>query len=292
MRRMTVGCHNARVPGTLTLAATPIGNTGDASMRLLDALRDARIIAAEDTRRLRSLLTRLGITTDAEVVSYFDQNEVERTPWMIERMRDGADVLLVTDAGMPSVSDPGYRLVDAAIAAGIAVRVIPGPSAVTTALAVSGLPVDRFTFEGFLPRRPGERTRALEALAAEPRTMVFFEAPHRTRETLEAMRDALGADRPCAVCRELTKTYEEVVRGTLADACAWADREVLGEVTIVVSGRPASVAGALTSERYVAEVEARVAAGTDRRDAVAEVAKALGVPRREVYDAVVAAKRR
>ena len=278
--------------GTLTLAATPIGNMGDASVRLLDALRSADVIAAEDTRRLRRLLSMLDVTSAADVVSYFDQNEVERTPWIVERLLGGANVLLVTDAGMPSVSDPGYRLVDAAIAAGIAVRVIPGPSAVTTALAVSGLPVDRFTFEGFLPRRAGERARALEVLAAEPRTMVFFEAPHRTQETLEAMREAFGDGRRCAVCRELTKTYEEVVRGTLADACAWADREVLGEVTIVVSGRPAEVLGEVTAERLVAEVEARVAAGADRKEAVVEVAKALGVPRREVYDAVVASKRR
>lgn len=288
----TGACNNARVSGTLILAATPIGNVGDASPRLLDALRETRVIAAEDTRRLRKLLSLLGITTDADIVSYFDQNEVERTPWMVERLLAGEDVVLVTDAGMPSVSDPGYRLVDAAIAAGIAVRVIPGPSAVTTAIAVSGLPVDRFTFEGFLPRRAGERTRTLEALAAEPRTMVFFEAPHRTQETLEAMRDAFGPERRCAVCRELTKTYEEIVRGTLADACAWADREILGEVTIVVSGRSAEVLGEVTPERLVAEVEARVAAGADRKEAIVEVAKALGVPRREVYDAVVAAKRR
>lgn len=277
--------------GVLTLAATPIGNVGDASQRLRDALQGADLIAAEDTRRLRKLLSMLGISSDADVVSYFDQNEVERTPWLLEQLQSGRDVLLVTDAGMPSVSDPGYRLVDTAITAGVDVRMIPGPSAVTTAIAVSGMPVDRFTFEGFLPRKAGERTRALELLAAEPRTMVFFEAPHRTRETLEAMRAVFGEDRRCAVCRELTKTYEEVVRGTLADACAWADREVLGEVTIVVSGRPSDVARALTPALFVQEVEARIAAGTDRKEAVAEVAKALGVPRREVYDAVVAAKR-
>ena len=277
--------------GTLVLAATPIGNVGDASARLLDALRDADVIAAEDTRRLRKLLSLLDLETAAQVVSYFDGNEVERQPWLLEQLASGRDVLVVTDAGMPSVSDPGYRLVDAALAHGLPIRVIPGPSAVTTAITISGLPVDRFTFEGFLPRKAGERARALEGLATEPRTMVFFEAPHRTRETLLAMRDAFGPQRRMAVCRELTKTYEEVVRGTLDDACAWADREVLGEVTIVVAGRPAEDAGALTPERYVAEVEARVAAGTDRKEAVAEVAKALGVPRRDVYDAVVAAKR-
>lgn len=279
------------MPGILTLAATPIGNVGDASHRLIEALQGADVIAAEDTRRLRKLLTLLDITTPANVVSYFDQNEIERTPWLVSRLLDGANVLLVTDAGMPSVSDPGYRIVDAAIANGIAVRVLPGPSAVTMAIAVSGLPVDRFTFEGFLPRKAGERARALEALATEPRTMVFFEAPHRTRETLEAMREAFGAERRCAVCRELTKTYEEVVRGTFEDACAWATREILGEVTIVVAGMPEARHRELVPELFVAEVEARVAAGTDRKVAVGEVAKSLGVPRRQVYDAVVASKR-
>lgn len=277
--------------GTLTLAATPIGNMGDATYRLVRALQDAAVIAAEDTRRLRKLLSMLEIETSAQVVSYFDQNEVERQPWLLEQLLDGRDVLLVTDAGMPSVSDPGYRLVDAAIAQGIDVKVLPGPSAVTAAITISGLPVDRFTFEGFLPRKTGDRLRRLEELATEPRTMVFFEAPHRTRETLEAMHDVFGARRRMAVCRELTKTYEEIVRGTFADAVAWADREILGEVTIVVSGMDEDVARELTPAVYVAEVEARIAAGTDRKEAVAEVAKALGVPRRDVYDAVVAAKR-
>ena len=277
--------------GTLILAATPIGNVGDASMRLLDALRDARVIAAEDTRRLHKLLQLLDITTDAQIVSYFDQNESERQPWLLEQLESGKDVLLVTDAGMPSVSDPGYRIVAAAIERGIAVRVLPGPSAVTTAITISGLPVDRFTFEGFLPRKSGERTRRLEDLATEQRTMVFFEAPHRTRETLTAMQSVFGPSRRMAVCRELTKTYEEIVRGTLADAVAWADREILGEVTIVLAGRDAAEASDLTPDRYVREVEARVAAGTDRKEAVSEVARALGVPRRDVYDAVIAAKR-
>ena len=276
--------------GTLILAATPIGNIGDASVRLVDTLQTTPVIAAEDTRRLHKLLQMLNITTDAQIVSYFDQNEAERQPWLIEQLQSGRDVLIVTDAGMPSVSDPGYRMVAAAIEAGIAIRVLPGPSAVTTAITVSGMPVDRFTFEGFLPRKAGERMNRLEELAADSRTMVFFEAPHRTLETLQAMEAAFGSTRRVAVCRELTKTYEEIVRGTLADAVAWANREILGEVTIVVAGRDAA-AFELTPETYVREVEARVAAGTDRKEAVSEVAKALGVPRREVYDAVVAAKR-
>jgi len=277
--------------GTLILAATPIGNVGDASVRLVDALQTVDVIAAEDTRRLHKLLQLLNISTEAQVVSYFDQNEAERQPWLIEQLQSGRDVLIVTDAGMPSVSDPGYRIVAAAIDAGIPIRVIPGPSAVTTAITVSGLPVDRFTFEGFLPRKAGDRIRRLEDLAIEERTMVFFEAPHRTQETLQAMRDVFGSARRVAVCRELTKTYEEVVRGTFDDAVAWADCEILGEVTIVVAGRDATEVAALTPETYVREVEARIAAGTDSKTAVSEVAKALGVPRREVYDAVVAAKR-
>ena len=277
--------------GTLILAATPIGNVGDASARLVDALRSASVIAAEDTRRLHKLLQLLDITVDAQIVSYFEQNEAERQTWLLEQLQSGRDVLVVTDAGMPSVSDPGYRIVAAAIEAGIPIRVIPGPSAVTTAITISGLPVDRFTFEGFLPRKQGERIRRLEDLATDQRTMVFFEAPHRTRETLEDMLQVFGADRRVAVCRELTKTYEEVVRGTLADAVAWADREILGEVTIVVAGRSADELAHLTPDTYVREVEARIAAGTDRKEAVSEVAKALGVPRREVYDAVIAAKR-
>ena len=277
--------------GTLILAATPIGNVGDASVRLVDTLQTTHVIAAEDTRRLHKLLQMLNITTDAQIVSYFDQNEAERQPWLIEQLQSGRDVLIVTDAGMPSVSDPGYRMVAAAITAGIPIRVLPGPSAVTTAITMSGMAVDRFTFEGFLPRKAGERTSRLEELASERRTMVFFEAPHRTLEALQAMQAAFGSTRQIAVCRELTKTYEEVVRGTLADAVAWADREILGEVTIVVAGRDAAASAELTPEAYVREVEARVAAGTDRKEAISEVAKALGVPRREVYDAVVAAKR-
>mgnify|MGYP003334630874 CR=1 FL=1 len=277
--------------GTLILAATPIGNVGDASVRLIDALQTVQVIAAEDTRRLHKLLQLLDVATPAQIVSYFDQNEAERQPWLLDQLQNGNNVLIVTDAGMPSVSDPGYRIVEAAIAHRIPIRVLPGPSAVTTAVTISGLPVDRFTFEGFLPRKAGERARRLEDLATEQRTMVFFEAPHRTKETLDAMRDVFGSGRRIAVCRELTKTYEEIVRGTLADAVDWAEREILGEITIVLAGRDAAEAATLTPETYVREVEARVAAGADRKEAVSEVAKALGVPRRDVYDAVVAAKR-
>ena len=225
--------------GVLVLAATPIGDAADASPRLRAELAGADVIAAEDTRRLRRLLDRLEITTGARIVSYFEGNEAARTDELLRALAEGARVVLVTDAGMPSVSDPGYRLVAAAVEHGIRVTAVPGPSAVLTALAVSGLPVDRFCFEGFLPRKAGERARRLDDLAAEPRTMVFFEAPHRTAETLAAMVEAFGPDRRAAVCRELTKTYEEIRRGPLAELAAWAAAgEVRGEVTLVVAGAP------------------------------------------------------
>ncbi len=220
----------------LVLAGTPIGDSSDASPGLIEALTTADVVAAEDTRRLRALLSRLGVTTTARIVSYFEGNEAARTPELVAAMTDGATVVVATDAGMPSVSDPGYRIVVAAIAAGVRVTAVPGPSAVLTALAVSGLPVDRFCFEGFLPRKAGERSRRLSELAGEQRTMVFFEAPHRTAEMLTAAAEVLGADRPSVVCRELTKRYEEIIRGGLAELADWATGGVRGEVTIVIGG--------------------------------------------------------
>jgi 16S rRNA (cytidine1402-2'-O)-methyltransferase len=209
---------------------------------------------------------------------------------LVARLLDGARVLLVTDAGMPSVSDPGFRLVTAAVAAGVRVTAVPGPSAVLTALALSGLPVDRFCFEGFLPRKGGERARALAANAAEPRTMVYFEAPHRLGETLTAMADAFGADRPAAVCRELTKTYEEVRRGPLGELAAWAAQGVRGEITVVVAGAAPKRAEDAAPGELAALVAAREAAGEHRKAAIAAVAAQTGVPKRAVFDAVVAAK--
>ena len=223
----------------LVLAATPIGRVADASPRLAELLASADVVAAEDTRRLRRLTSELGVTVGGRVVSYFEGNERERTPELVEAVADGSTVLLVTDAGMPSVSDPGYRLVAACVDAGLDVTAVPGPSAVLTALAVSGLPVDRFCFEGFAPRKAGERRACSARSRREPRTMVFFESPHRTAATLAAMAEAFGADRRGAVCRELTKTYEEVARGTLAELVAWAEGQehgVRGEVTLVVAG--------------------------------------------------------
>jgi 16S rRNA (cytidine1402-2'-O)-methyltransferase len=270
----------------LVLAATPIGRVTDASPRLAEELATADVVAAEDTRRLRRLTGELGVTVSGRVVSYFEGNEAARTPTLLDALLAGERVLLVTDAGMPSVSDPGYRLVTAAIENDVEVTVVPGPSAVLAALAVSGLPVDRFCFEGFPPRKAGERARRLAALADEPRTMVFFEAPHRTEATLRAMAEAWGADRAAAVCRELTKTHEEVRRGPLADLASWAADGVRGEVTIVVAGAEPSAAVARDDESLRAAVAEREADGMSRKEAIVDVARLAGVPKREVYQAV------
>jgi 16S rRNA (cytidine1402-2'-O)-methyltransferase len=269
----------------LILAATPIGRPDDASPRLAEALATADVVAAEDTRRLRRLAADLGVVVSGRIVSYFDGNERERTPELIDAIAAGLDVVLVTDAGMPSVADPGYRLVAACVEAGHEVTALPGPSAALTALAVSGLPVHRFCFEGFLPRKAGERTRALGELAGEQRTMIFFEAPRRTAETLRAMVAAFGADRPAALCRELTKTHEEVVRDTLGGLVDWVDVQehgVRGEVTLVVAGgtKAAPDAGELR-----ALVAAHEAGGLSRKDAIAAVAATTGVRRSVVYAA-------
>jgi 16S rRNA (cytidine1402-2'-O)-methyltransferase len=270
----------------LVLAATPIGRADDASPRLAHELATADVVAAEDTRRLARLARDLGVSVGGRVVSYFEGNESARTPALVASLLAGERVLLVTDAGMPSVSDPGYRLVAAAIEAGVDVVAVPGPSAVLTALAVSGLPVDRFCFEGFLPRKAGERSRRLAELAVEPRTMVFFEAPHRTEVALSAMAEAFGADRAAAVCRELTKTHEEVRRGPLGDLVAWASQGVRGEVTIVVGGAAVTPTVGPTPDDWRAAVAALEATGTPRKQAIAQVALAAAVPKRQVYDAV------
>jgi 16S rRNA (cytidine1402-2'-O)-methyltransferase len=226
------------------------------------------------------------------VLSYFDGNETARTPELVAALQDGARVLLVTDAGMPSVSDPGYRLVEAAIEAGVRVTVVPGPSAVLAALAVSGLPVDRFCYEAFLPRRSGERARRLAALATEERTLVFFESRHRLAASLAAMRDAFGAQRHAAVCRELTKTHEEIRRGSLAELSAWAaEGGVLGEITLVVAGAPAGETASATAVETAAAVADREATGMARKEAIAAVAGELGLPKRDVYAAVVGGRK-
>jgi len=281
---------SAPVPGggRLVVAGTPIGNVEDAPPRLLRLLASADVIAAEDTRRLRQLCGRLGVTPTGRVVSYYEHNESGRSDDLVAQAAAGATVLLVTDAGMPTVSDPGYRIISAAVAAGVRVTTAPGPTAVVAALAVAGLPTDRFTFEGFPPRKPGERSRAFAALADEPRTMVFFEAPHRLADTLTAMAEAFGPQRRAAVCRELTKTYEEVRRGGVAELAAWvAGLAKIGEVTLVVAGATPVEA---RPEDHVAAVQARVAAGERLKEAVTAVAEATGVPKRALYEAALAAR--
>ncbi|QCW51559.1 16S rRNA (cytidine(1402)-2'-O)-methyltransferase [Nocardioides dongxiaopingii] len=273
-------------PGVLVLAATPIGRVADAPPRLAEELADADVVAAEDTRRLKRLTTDLGVTLSGRVVSYFEGNEQQRTPALVEALLAGERVLLVTDAGMPSVSDPGYRLVVAAVEAGVHVTAVPGPSAVLTALAVSGLPVDRFCFEGFLPRKAGERARRLAELAGEQRTMVFFEAPHRTAAALAAMAEAWGPDRAGAVCRELTKTHEEVRRGPVGELAAWAADGVRGEVTIVVGGAEPAPAIGHDEATLLAAVAEREDRGMKRKEAIVEVARLAGLPKRDVYNLV------
>ncbi|WP_078504207.1 16S rRNA (cytidine(1402)-2'-O)-methyltransferase [Streptomyces viridochromogenes] len=276
--------------GTLVLAGTPIGDSADAPPRLAEELAGADVVAAEDTRRLRRLTQALGVTPGGRIVSYFEGNESARTPELVAELLGGARVLLVTDAGMPSVSDPGYRLVAAAVEKDIRVTAVPGPSAVLTALALSGLPVDRFCFEGFLPRKAGERLSRLREVAEERRTLVYFEAPHRLDDTLAAMAEVFGAERRAAVCRELTKTYEEVRRGGLGELAAWAAEGVRGEITVVVEGAPEKGAEEIGAEELVRRVRVREEAGERRKEAIAAVAAAAGVPKREVFDAVVAAK--
>jgi 16S rRNA (cytidine1402-2'-O)-methyltransferase len=279
---------SVNTPGVLVVAGTPIGDVDDAPPALGRELAAADVVAAEDTRRVRRLAGALGVRIGGRVVSYFDGNEAARMPYLVEALRSGERVLLVSDAGMPSVSDPGYRLVEAAVAAGVRVTVVPGPSAALAALAVSGLPADRFCFEGFLPRRAGERNRRLTALAGEQRTLVFFESRHRIAATLAAMRDALGEQRRAAVCRELTKTHEEIRRGSLGELASWAaSGGVLGEITLVVAGAADAVPAA-TAADAAAMVAQREAVGADRKEAIAAVAREVGLPKRVVYAAVAA----
>lgn len=269
------------------LAATPLGDSRDASPRLLDALGTVDLVAAEDTRRLRSLAAALGVTVTGKVVSFYDAVESARLAGLLAALRAGSTVLLVTDAGMPAVSDPGYRLVAACVAEDLPVTCLPGPSAVTTALALSGLPCDRFCFEGFAPRKPAERRRWLAGLVQEPRTSVFFESPHRIAATLADAASVLGADRRAAVCRELTKPYEEVRRGELTELAEWAADGVRGEITVVVAGAPPS--GPPDVSTLVEQVQARVDAGERLKTVVAEVAEGVGASKKALYDAVVAA---
>ncbi len=276
---------------SLILAATPLGNPGDASMRLRDAIESATIIAAEDSRRFHRLCSDIGVKFTARVLSFFEGNEEDRTRELLGELQSGAIVLVVSDAGMPTISDPGFRLMRDAIKLGIDVSVIPGPSAVTMAVALSGLPTDRFTFEGFAPRASGARLATFEKLRHEERTMVFFEAPHRLGDSLGDAVSVFGAERLGAICREMTKRYEETIRGSLSELSMWADaNEVLGEITLVIAGASADSA-TLTADEMVARVREFEGAGMDRKAAIASVAQEFGIAKRIVYAAVVDANK-
>jgi 16S rRNA (cytidine1402-2'-O)-methyltransferase len=267
--------------GVLYIAATPIGNIQDASNHLISALRDADVIACEDTRKTKFLINALEIKTSAKLISHHEHNERERTSQLLQLIEEGKTVLVVSDAGMPGVSDPGFPLVQAAAAAGVPITVIPGASAVTTALVLSGLPTDRFVFEGFLPRKSGERKKHLLSLAQEHRTIVLFESGHRIKESLEDMAEVFGDSRKAALCRELTKTYEEVIRGSLAELVERAQAEILGEITMVISGAESREA---TEGDIRLELERLAIAGIPKKEAISEVTSRLGVSKREVFD--------
>jgi len=276
---------------TLILAATPLGNPADASTHLKSAIENASIIAAEDSRRFHRLCSDIEVTFSARVLSFFEGNEEDRTRELLAELKSGAHVLVVSDAGMPTISDPGFRLMRDAIAEGIEVSVIPGPSAVTMAVALSGLPTDRFSFEGFPPRTAGARLATFEKLRFEERTMVFFEAPHRLADSLLDCVNVFGPDRHAAICREMTKRYEETIRGNLKELSAWAtNNEVLGEITLVIAGAVTDSAS-LTAADMVARVREFESAGMDRKGAIATVADEFGIAKRLVYAAVVDANK-
>lgn len=275
---------------TLILAATPLGNPGDASTRLKDAIEGADLIAAEDSRKFHRLCADLSLRFSGKVISFFEGNEEERTAELLAMLSNGVSVLVVSDAGMPTISDPGFRLMRDAIAQGIPVSVIPGPSAVTTAIALSGLPTDRFVFEGFSPRAAGAREKFFQALRNEERTLVWFEAPHRLADALESAVSVFGKNRRGAICREMTKRYEETIRDSLGELLSWAqNNEVLGEITIVLEGAPAHSAE-VTSAAIVARVKEYEAAGMDRKEATATVAEEFSVAKRIVFAAMVESK--
>ena len=275
---------------SLVLAGTPLGNPGDASLRLKEAISDAEFIAAEDSRKFHRLCSDLGVKFSGKVISFFEGNEEVRSEELLEYLRAGKRVLVLSDAGMPTISDPGFRLMRDAIGENFEVKVIPGPSAVTTALTLSGLPTDRFTFEGFSPRTKGAREKFFEELRFEERTIIWFEAPHRLVDSLENAIKSLGAQRLGAICREMTKTYEETIRGTLSELLLWAkSKEILGELTIVVAGAQEG-AQVISTTSIVARVKEYEEAGMDRKTAITTVAQEFDIAKRLVFSAVVDAK--
>jgi 16S rRNA (cytidine1402-2'-O)-methyltransferase len=271
--------------GQLILAATPLGNILDASPRLKETLEQADLIAAEDTRRAKRLFADLNLEIKAPVISLFEENEIEKIPDIIEKLKNGLKVVVISDAGTPAISDPGYRLVTKAIEENISITVIPGPSAVLSALVLSGLPTDRFSFEGFIARKGKERTEILNNLNTQTRTMVIFESPRRTLQTLQDIQEIVGDDRKAAVVREISKTYEEVIRGSLKELVAWANsKEVLGEITLVIAGVE-NTGKKEVDDQAIAEVKQLIAAGSSFKDAVQEVSTQRGLSRRELYEA-------
>ena len=271
--------------GQLILAATPLGNILDASPRLKETLEQADLIAAEDTRRAKRLFADLNLEIKAPVISLFEENEIEKIPDIIEKLKNGLKVVVISDAGTPAISDPGYRLVTKAIEENISITVIPGPSAVLSALVLSGLPTDRFSFEGFIARKGKERTEILKNLNTQSRTMVIFESPRRTLQTLQDIQEIVGDDRKAAVVREISKTYEEVIRGSLKELVAWANsKEVLGEITLVIAGVE-NTGKKEVDDEAIAEVKQLIAAGSSFKDAVQEVSTQRGLSRRELYEA-------
>ncbi len=271
--------------GILSVVATPIGNLGDLSPRAAEALRTADLVLAEDTRRTGKLLQHVGSQVSQR--SLHDHNERDRVDEVLAVLDEGRHIVLVSDAGTPAVSDPGYRLIAAAVAAGVRIEPIPGPSAVLTALVASGLPSDRVAFDGFLPRKGVARSERLTALAAERRTMVLFASPHRVAADLGDLASALGGDRRAVVARELTKLHEEVLRGTLEELASATSAGLKGEITLVIDGAPDPVAAPVTSADLVRRVRDLIATGVSKKEAIATVAGAAGVPKRDVYQAVV-----
>ena len=271
--------------GQLILAATPLGNILDASPRLKETLEQADLIAAEDTRRAKRLFADLNLDIKAPVISLFEENEIEKIPDIIEKLKSGLKVVVISDAGTPAISDPGYRLVTKAIEENISITVIPGPSAVLSALVLSGLPTDRFSFEGFIARKGKERIEILNNLNTQSRTMVIFESPRRTLQTLQDIQEIVGDNRKAAVVREISKTYEEVIRGSLKELVTWANsKEVLGEITLVIAGVE-NTGKKEVDDQAIAEVKQLIAAGSSFKDAVQEVSTQRGLSRRELYEA-------
>ena len=271
--------------GQLILAATPLGNVLDASPRLKQTLTEADLIAAEDTRKAKRLIQDLNLDIKAPIISFFEDNEIEKIPELINKLKQGLKIVVISDAGTPAISDPGFKLVKQAITENISITVIPGPSAVLSALVLSGLPTDRFSFEGFIPRKGKERTEILNNLNKESRTMIIFESPRRTKETLEDIKEVVGEDRKIAVVREISKTYEEVIRGSVSELVDWANsNEVLGEITIVIEGVDSSKRN-IVDEEAIKNVKDLIAKGMSFKDAVQQVSTQLGLSRRELYEA-------